>query len=197
MAANAPTILRRILERKRQEVVERSARESLGSLFTSALVARRQQAFCFEASTVVEFDPQHFQQMAGLVCYYNAHKFHYLFLSRDEESGRYLGIMSCPGDLSLTTDYPLQSRPVSLPENGPVYLRAVVDHASLQFYWSADGDAWTAVGEVLDYSLLCDEVGKGEGANFTGAFVGMCCQDVAGTGRPADFRWFDYREGEE
>jgi beta-xylosidase len=30
--------------------------------------------------------------------------------------------------------------------------------------------------------------------NFTGAFVGMCCQDYAGTGWPADFDYFEYRE---
>jgi indole-3-glycerol phosphate synthase len=63
MAANAPTILRRILERKRQEVVERSARESLGSLeqriseqgtargFAAALQARVTAA---EAAVIAE-----------------------------------------------------------------------------------------------------------------------------------------------
>ena len=43
-------------------------RESIGSLFKQTLVARRQQAHCFSAETVVEFEPEHFQQMAGLVC---------------------------------------------------------------------------------------------------------------------------------
>jgi xylan 1,4-beta-xylosidase len=169
-------------------------RESLGSLFDSALVARRQQAFSFEATTVLDFSPEHFQQQAGLVCYYNGHKFHYLYVSRDEEHGRHLGIMSCPGDLSLDTVYPLIDSPVTLPDEGPVFLRATVDRADLQFSWSDDGENWTDVGGLLDYSLLCDEVGKGEGANFTGAFVGMCCQDIAGTALAADFHWFDYRE---
>ena len=31
-------------------------RESIGSLFTQSLVARRQQAHCFSASTVIEFE---------------------------------------------------------------------------------------------------------------------------------------------
>ncbi|MCH1928443.1 hypothetical protein L6232_26980, partial [Shewanella sp. C31] len=30
--------------------------------------------------------------------------------------------------------------------------------------------------------------------NFTGAFVGVCCQDTSGAGLPADFAWFDYAE---
>ena len=171
-------------------------REALGSLFESALVARRQQAFRYQAKTELEFVPQHFQQQAGLVCYYNGHKFHYLFLSRDEVHGLHLGIMSCEGDLSLATVYPLQASPVIVPE-GPIQLRAYVDRDTLQFSWSRDGMNWAEAGPVLDYSLLCDEVGKGEGANFTGTFVGVCCQDIAGTGLPADFRWFDYEEGED
>ncbi len=169
-------------------------RESLGSLFHSALVARRQQAFTFAAETRVEFQPRHFQQAAGLVCYYNGHKFHYLYISWEEAVGRHLGIMSCEGDQSLATVYPLQASPVALPGSAAVFLRARVDRDRLQFAWSEDGVAWTNVGPELDYSLLCDEVGKGEGANFTGAFVGICCQDIAGTGLYADFDFFDYRE---
>jgi len=171
-------------------------RESLGSLFESSLVARRQQAFSFDVSLELEFYPEHFQQQAGLVCYYNSHKFHYFYLSRDDEHGRHLGIMSCPGDLSLDTVYPLAARPVPLPEDGPVQLRATVERAVLQFAWSLDGHSWEQVGPELDYSLLCDEVGKGEGANFTGTFLGMCCQDVAGTALHADFRWFSYQEAQ-
>jgi len=41
--------------------------------------------------------------------------------------------------------------------------------------------------------VLSDEAGKGEGAQFTGAFVGMCCQDLAGSRKPADFNFFSYR----
>ena len=32
--------------------------------------------------------------------------------------------------------------------------------------------------------------------NFTGAFVGVACQDMSGAARHADFDWFEYREGE-
>jgi xylan 1,4-beta-xylosidase len=43
-------------------------RESPGSLFRQSLVARRQQAHCYSAATSVEFEPEHSQQMAGLIC---------------------------------------------------------------------------------------------------------------------------------
>ena len=32
-------------------------RESIGSLFTQALVARRQQAHCYSAETLMDFEP--------------------------------------------------------------------------------------------------------------------------------------------
>ena len=168
-------------------------RESLGSWFASSLVARRQQAYCFTATTKVEFEPDHFQQMAGLVSYYNSHKFHYLYISRDEVLGKHLGIMSCNGDQSLAAEFPLPQL-IPLPDDQPVYLKALVKHEQLQFFWSLDNIRWQATGIELDQSLISDEVGKGEGANFTGAFIGMACQDSSGCNKVADFDFFSYEE---
>ena len=39
--------------------------ESPGSLYNQALIARRQTDFVYTASTVVEFEPDNFQQMAA------------------------------------------------------------------------------------------------------------------------------------
>lgn len=168
-------------------------RESLGSPYHQALVARRQQHFSYLAETEIWFEPEHFQQMAGLVCYYNSSKFHYLYISRDDEVGKHLAVMSCEGDLSLAAQFPDYARRAPVPENRPLFLRARVHRQSLVFSWSADGESWLELPFVLDASVLSDEAGKGEGAHFTGAFVGMCCQDLAGTRRPADFARFSYR----
>jgi xylan 1,4-beta-xylosidase len=54
------------------------ARESIGSWFEQALVARRQEHLKFRAETTLRFEPERFQQAAGLVHYYNRHKFHFL-----------------------------------------------------------------------------------------------------------------------
>ena len=167
-------------------------RESLGSLFNQALLARRQTTFIYTAETCVEFLPEDFQQMAGLVCYYNGHKYHYLYLSYDPLVGRHLGIMSCEGDLSLHGKYPIQDSLVTIPGDKAVYLKAEVNFEELQFFWSLDGAGWTPIGPKLDAGVLSDEAGKGEGANFTGAFVGMCCQDLTGRQLPADFAYFHY-----
>ncbi|MGV6807157.1 MAG: glycoside hydrolase family 43 protein, partial [bacterium] len=99
-----------------------NGQESIGSWFRQALVARRQTDFSFDASTCVEFSPTSFQQMAGLTCYYNSHKFHYLYVGFDEDKGRCLGIMSATGDLSLSAAMPLAGNEIPVPE-GPLYLK--------------------------------------------------------------------------
>ncbi len=73
-------------------------RETLRSLYQQSLVARRQQSHCFSASTVIEFEPEHFQQLAVLICYYNSTKFHYIYLSHDETVGKHLRVMTCAPD---------------------------------------------------------------------------------------------------
>ena len=47
---------------------------------------------------------------------------------------------------------------------------------------------------MFDASILSDEATSPGLPNFTGAFVGMACHDLAGTALPADFDWFEYRE---
>ena len=85
-------------------------------VFRQALVARRQEDFSYEAQTEVWFEPEHFQQMAGLICYYNASKFHYLYISRDDEVGKHLAVMSCEGELLLDANFPDYADRIPLPE---------------------------------------------------------------------------------
>jgi xylan 1,4-beta-xylosidase len=167
-------------------------RETIGSLFEQALVARRQQAYCFTASTRVEFEPEHFQQMAGLVCYYNSAKFHYLYVSRDD-GGRHLRVMSAlPDQISADAFTP----PIVIPDSAPIELRVDVDYQRLLFAYRIGGGAWQWLPQQFDASILSDEASAPGLPNFTGAFVGMACQDLAGTAIPADFDWFEYRERE-
>ena len=56
--------------------------------------------------------------------------------------------------------------------------------------------AGTWLPQQFDASILSDEATAPGLPNFTGAFVGMACQDMAGTALPADFDWFEYRERE-
>jgi xylan 1,4-beta-xylosidase len=166
-------------------------RETIGSMFRQSLVARRQQAHCFSASTVMDFEPDKFQQMAGLVCYYNSSKFHYLYVSHDDDLGKHIRAMSCLPDQVQSDVF---SAPVAVPGGVPVELRVEVDCERLYFGYRVNGQEWKWLPGPLDASILSDEASAPGSPNFTGAFVGMCCQDLAGTRRPADFDYFVYRE---
>ncbi|HSL71748.1 MAG TPA: glycoside hydrolase family 43 protein, partial [Longimicrobiales bacterium] len=165
-------------------------RETIGSVFTQALVARRQQAHCFSASTIVEFEPRHFQQMAGLVCYYNSSKFHYFYISRDE-GGKHVRVMSALPDQVVADAF---TPPIPVADGEPIELRVEVDCERLHFAYRIGAGPWQWLPQLFDASLLSDEATAPGLANFTGAFVGLACQDLAGTAQPADFDWFEYRE---
>lgn len=165
-------------------------RESIGSLFRQGLVARRLQAHHAHIETEMEFSPAHYQQAAGLVCYYNSSKFHYLHVSHDEHHGRHIRVMSALPD-SVTAD--AFTQPIAIGE-GPIGLRAEIDRERLLFAYRIGGGAWQRLPEVFDASVLSDEAQAPGTPNFTGAFVGMACQDMAGTTNHADFGFFTYRE---
>ena len=166
-------------------------RETVGSFFHQALVARRQEHFRYTATTRMEFAPISFQQAAGLICYYNSTKFLYLNVTIDD-GVRQLQVMSANPESGCETIVV-----VSALADGAIELRATVVDDALSFAWrtEADGD-WQTVPTVFDVSTLSDEVTAPGLPNFTGTFVGMACQDLSWTGLPADFEWFRY-VGEE
>jgi xylan 1,4-beta-xylosidase len=165
-------------------------RETPGSVFRQSLVARRQQSHCYSASTVLEFEPQHFQQMAGLICYYNSAKFHYLYVSHDETAGKHLRVMSCIPD-SVQAD--AFTPTIAIPRGKSIELRVEVDEARMMFAYRVGESAWTWLPQIFDASILADEAAAPGTPNFTGAFVGMACHDMAGTSLAADFDYFEYR----
>ncbi|HEY6803025.1 MAG TPA: glycoside hydrolase family 43 protein [Pyrinomonadaceae bacterium] len=166
-------------------------RESLGSFFRQGLVARRQQSHCYSAVTSIDFQPEDFQQQAGLICYYNSAKFHYLYISHDETIGKHLRVMSSSPDQVQTDAF---TAPIPIAAAGPIELRVEIDYERLRFTFRINDEAWTWLPEVFDASILSDEATAPGQPNFTGAFVGMCCQDSSGLGRPADFDYFEYIE---
>jgi xylan 1,4-beta-xylosidase len=167
--------------------------DSPGSLFRQALVARRQQAHCFTAVTRIEFEPENFQQMAGLIYYYNASKFHYLYVSGDERGHPFVRVMSCLPDLGRTED---MTPPMPIPAGQPIELRADVDYERVHFGYRVGAGEWKWAPLHFDASIVSDEAGPPVYPNFTGAFLGICCQDLAGTRRPADIEFFEYQERE-
>jgi xylan 1,4-beta-xylosidase len=168
-------------------------RESMGSQFRQSLVARRQQTFCYTAITAVEFEPDHYQQAAGLVCYYNGSKFHYLYVSHDEQRGKHIRVMSALPDSPQADAF---TAAIAIESGAPIELRVEVDFERLRFGYRVRGQRWCWLAEQFDASILSDEASAPGLPNFTGAFVGMTCQDTAGTCKPADFDYFEYIERE-
>ena len=170
-------------------------RESLSSTYRQSLIARRVQAHHTVTSTCIEFDPVTFQQMAGLVCYYNTYHYHYLhIMGHDDAQTKFLTIVTCD---KYETIEPLDE-PIDITGVDKVCLLADFNGASLQFYYGTESESWQPVGPVLDGSILSDEYVEDGAVRyrpcFTGAFVGLCCQDLSGRNRHADFEWFEYKE---
>jgi xylan 1,4-beta-xylosidase len=152
-------------------------------------VARRQTAFNYRARTAVEYHPQSFQQMAGLVALYDTENYYYLHVTRDEDHGLCIRAAECDhGDLR----YPPEGT-VALTEPGTIHLEVAVEGEDLRFAWSLDALSWKPIGPRFDASRLSDEYGSA--GHFTGAFVGICTQDLAGRDLEADFDYFEYVEG--
>ncbi|MFJ9636653.1 glycoside hydrolase family 43 protein [Streptomyces sp. NPDC101178] len=171
--------------------------ESLGSTHRQSLVARRQQAHDFTFATRLHADPCSPLEMSGLVHYYNSTLWHYLHLTRDEELGRVLRVGVC--DHGHYTE-PCDPVPVG---DGPVELRLTGRGARARFSWrTGPHTAWQTIGPWLDTTRLSDESAtRGDPATghftswgFTGAFVGLCAQDLTGAGATATFSWAEYRQ---
>ncbi|MGW3373449.1 glycoside hydrolase family 43 protein [Streptomyces hydrogenans] len=181
--------------------------QSLASTHGQSLVARRRQAADFDFSVRLDARPDSPLVMAGLVHYYNTTLWHYAHLTWDEELGRVLRLGVCAHG---RYDEPAAPLPVG---DGPLELRLAARGAEGRFLWRPDGSddaaregaadaGWRSLGEALDGSALSDEgATRGDPATghftawgFTGAFVGLSAQDLAGGRAPADFTRPVYRE---
>lgn len=157
------------------------------SLFRQSLIARRVQDFDVRVETWLEFAPESFQQMAGLIAYYDTANHHYLRLSHDEQHGRSLDIITTRADHSGE----ILDHPVAVPEHGPIGLRLHFRRAELRFEFATEAGHWQPIGPALEGHILSDDFHH---LGFTGAFVGLCCQDLTGAALAADFSCFHYQE---
>lgn len=161
-------------------------REGLASRFQQTLIARRWTEFHFTAGTCMEYEPEVFKQMAGLICMYDTDNYLYLHCSYDEEMGKCISILRSE---NKQYSYPVGYVPVVRGEK--LFFRVEVNRDKLQFYYAVGTDAqYKKLGEKFDCSFLSDEACT-EGW-FTGAMVGLCCQDLTGFGRYVDFDYFEY-----
>ena len=162
-------------------------KDSPNSRFEQSLVARRQQAFSYTATTCLEFEPQSVKQFAGLMAIYDSDDFYYLNVTQNEQGEKAVDVMVME---HAALSFPCQSIPI--PRDAPCWLQARVRGTSLQFYYSLDGQTYRAIGPALDQTKLSDEYSQ-QGA-YTGAMVGLACSDMLTRSACADFAFFDYQE---
>ncbi|WP_125606615.1 glycoside hydrolase family 43 protein [Lapidilactobacillus bayanensis] len=164
--------------------------ESLSSLHEQTLIARRWQTFAFRSETEMIFAPTNFQQVAGLILFYDSDNWCYLFCSYDQEQkSSYLQV-----EQAEVGKFSYLSEPIYLP-NTTIKLAVNVDHAKGQFtYATADSD-WQTIGTKFHADHLSDDFIKANGKlAFTGAMVGLCAQDFDAHRSYADFDYFSYQE---
>ncbi|MHC5373140.1 glycoside hydrolase family 43 protein [Enterococcus sp. LJL120] len=172
--------------------------ESLYSVFQQSLVARRFESLNFTAVTQIEFEPDNFQQMAGITCFYNTKNWISLYLSRDEKIGKVIDIMQCEGQVM---NWPLGEN--KLPVNqGPIFLKVEVTPEKISFFFSQDNQKWVKIEKEFEtYKLSDDYIAKpftgSVGSAFTGSFIGLHCNDLSGKKKVADFKYFKYIEEEK
>lgn len=161
---------------------------------TPSLVARRVTSPHCTLQAAVEFEPEGFQQLAGITAYYNSTNYHYLYLSRSREGGRReLNLLT--GDGGRRVVHPAATVPI---EAERVELRVTLDGERAVFAYDA-GEGWRTVPVELDATILSDEYVSHQGVTegrdhpgFTGAFVGLWVMDFGGDGAYADFDYATY-----
>jgi xylan 1,4-beta-xylosidase len=158
--------------------------QSPWSCYEQSVIVRRQEDFCFEAETKIEFEPNYFQQYAGLIYRYDEEKQYLLQITYDEEKKKVLQLNTImPGVFE-------QGVQIKIPENTPLFLKLIVTYGKAEFFWSQDGEIWHTIRPLCDASKLSDDYGV---LGFTGAFVGMFCVDTELYKKTADFKYFSYR----
>ncbi|MBQ8163460.1 MAG: glycoside hydrolase family 43 protein [Clostridia bacterium] len=169
--------------------------EAITSCNCQSLVGRRLQHFNTQSTTYLEFDPQTFQQMAGLAVIYDTYNFFYFYMSRDEESGQ--NALRIVVRDSLKFYNPIKNHRILIGDSKAVWLRAEINETRLNFSYSLDGEKYDIASSGLDCSNLSDEAYVDIGhEGHTGTFVAMACQDLTGERTHADFRSFSYKHCE-
>lgn len=171
-----------------------NGQQSLSSIFNVSLIAIRWESFYFAAETKVNFDPSSYQQMAGLVNFYNDRHYSWIFITYNEDDNcRVIDVAE--NDNNYYHSF-LKDKEIIIPDNlNGVYFRTIVKKQFYYYEYSFDGKNWIKIDIKLDSAILSDDyVLQNYGGFFTGAMVGLACVDYSGFYRPAYFDFFKYQE---
>lgn len=166
---------------------------SLANTHDLSLIARRWQAFYFDAEVKVRFNPFNYQQMAGLTHYYNDRHWSFIFITWNEINGAV--IETGENNRGKYTSH-LKDDAIKIPEGTEyVWFRTKVRKQSYTYEYSFDGISFSEIPVTFDAAILSDDyVLQSYGGFFTGAFVGLAVVDYSGYSASAEFYDFDYQE---
>ncbi|HCT91077.1 MAG TPA: glycoside hydrolase family 43 protein [Lachnospiraceae bacterium] len=162
-------------------------RSGLSSRFSQTLIARRMTEYRMEASACMEFEPEVFKQMAGLILMYDTDNYIYLHVSHDEDVGKCITLLKAE---NRRYEYLADYMPIQ--KNRAVYLKLRLEDGWAQFFFGYREKSLQKIGPRIDAGFLSDEACE-EGW-FTGSMIGLCCQDLTGFGKYADFDWFEVKD---
>ena len=164
--------------------IQLTGAESIVSKHNQTLLVVRQKDVVFQASVCLDFEPEKHSHCAGLIYRYNEENQFMLYMSRDTDANENrLYICGYEKGVWLFTD-------TGVSVGNKVYLKVYADTEGGQFYYSLDGETYSAIGTTFDNSVLSDEGASPMG--FTGAFVGMYVGDFAKKEKTAVFTDFEY-----
>lgn len=144
----------------------------------------RQKDFVFRAEIGIEFSPEKFSHMAGLMYRYNEDNQYLLTMSYDEEHGKNCIYLQRYMHGNVTFD-----KRVDYFDENSVTMFVDVNYDAVKFGYKIKGEEVVFASDV-DASYLSDESACPLG--FTGAFVGLYIGDLSSRKKTAIFKNFRY-----
>ena len=127
-------------------------RSGLASKFSQTLIAKRLTEFDMDISTKMEFEPEVFKQMAGLILLYDTDNYLYLHVSMDEDCGKCITLLKAENKkYEYLTDY------IPVYSGLPIYLKAEMQNGYIDFSYRVEGCEWQKIAEHIDGSFMSDE----------------------------------------
>ncbi|MEK5500366.1 glycoside hydrolase family 43 protein [Bacillus sp. FSL M8-0168] len=146
-------------------------------------IVRREKHHQYSAVLKLCFAPSKNGEQAGLTCYYSTKN--YLKCCLIYEDRLKVKVIENRNGVQKT----LGEKNV---KEGPIYVKAVINKQTRNFYYSYEEKHWHHAGGTEDATFLSDEGARDE-KGHTGTMVGMYANNGGSKRRiPADFDWFRY-----
>lgn len=154
--------------------------QSLQSEFDQHLIAKRQTDFNFKVSTVIQFNPVNYLQLAGLALYLDIDNYLFFAITYDEKIGKSLTVMQ-----AIAGDFKILINPIAISEDSDIKLEIVVNNLDATLLFK-DSEVMHTILKNIDLSFLS--------GGFTGNFIALDTIDMGQyNNAKACFKSFHYQ----